>query len=61
MTLLGLGMLLAALALVVVFRADQEGKSHPAVSGAPVSAVFPTLVLGLIAFGIAMVLSAALN
>lgn len=55
MTYLGVGMLLAALVLLFVFRAN-KGQSHPAVSGALISAVFPTLVLALIAFGTAILL-----
>lgn len=61
MTYLCIGMLLAALALLAVFRADREGNSHPAVSGALVSAVFPSLVLALITFGIAALLTRMLG
>lgn len=61
MTLLGAGMLLAAFALLVFFRADKAGKSHPAVSSPLISAVFPTLVLGLITFGIAVLMSRGLD
>lgn len=61
MTLLGVGLLAAALALIFVFRAKSDGASHPAVSSALVSAVFPTLVLALITFGAAILLSRMLS
>lgn len=57
MTTLGVGLLLAALALLFTFRAKKDGTSHPAVSNPVVSAVFPTLILGLIAFGAAVLIS----
>lgn len=61
MTLLGVGLLVAALALLFVFRAKSNGVSHPAVSSPIVSAVFPTLILALIAFGAALLISRILS
>jgi hypothetical protein len=61
MTLLGVGLLAAALALIFVFRAGRDGASHPAVGGPLVSAVFPTLILALITFGAAILLSRMLS
>lgn len=56
MTLLGAGLLTAALALVFIFRAKPDGTSRRVVSGPLVSSLFPTLILGLIAFGAAIIL-----
>jgi hypothetical protein len=57
MVYLGIGMLLAALALLATFRPDAEGTSHPVVTGPTISALYPTVVLGLITFGVAILLS----
>jgi hypothetical protein len=61
MTYLGVGLLLAALALLALFRADREGNSHSAISSPLVSALFPSLVLALITFGTAVLLSRMLG
>lgn len=61
MTLLGVGLLVGALVLLFVFRAKADGASHPAVSTPLVSAIFPTLILGLIAFGTAVLISRILS
>jgi hypothetical protein len=53
----GAGLLAFSLALTLVFRAKQGGVEHPLVAGSVVSAVFPTLLLGCIAFGIAVIIS----
>ncbi|HEV7261047.1 MAG TPA: hypothetical protein VGN82_24920 [Bosea sp. (in: a-proteobacteria)] len=58
MIYLGIGLLLAALALLAVLRPNADGDSHPVVSGVTISALFPTAVLGLITFGAAILLSA---
>jgi len=60
-TTLGVGLLLAALALLSIFRARRDGTSHPAVSSPVVSAVFPTLILGLMAFGAAVLISSMIG
>lgn len=61
MTLLGVCLLIAALALIFIFRAKADGTSHPVVSTPLVSSLFPTLILGLITFGIAILLMRALS
>lgn len=57
MVYLGIGMLVAALAMLAFFRPDAEGTSHPVVTGPAISALYPTLLLALIAFGIAILVS----
>lgn len=57
MTTIGVGLHVAALVLLFIFRAKGDGTSHPVVSGPVVSALFPTLVLGLFAFGAAVLIS----
>lgn len=57
MTYLGVGLLVCALALLFVFRATPSGEPHRLVSGPVISALFPTLVLGLITFSVAILIS----
>lgn len=61
MVFLGIGMLLAALAMVVIFRPGKDGTSHPIVASPLGLALFPPLLLGLIAFGAAILLSRLLG
>lgn len=57
MPFFGAAMLVAAVALVVLFRSRPDGRENSLVSGAIISALFPTVVLGMIAFGVALMIA----
>ena len=61
MTIVGTGLLVAAFALLVIFRPGPTGEPHARIQGVVISALFPTLILGCITFGIAILLSRLLN
>lgn len=61
MTLLGVCLLTAALALIFIFRAGPDGTSHRMVSSPLMSSLFPTFVLGLVVFGAAILLMRVLS
>ena len=61
MTIVGTGLLVTALALLAIFRPGSTGEPHPRVQGVVISALFPTLILGCITFGIAILLSQFLD
>lgn len=61
MIFLAVGMLALAFGIIFVFRPNAKGESHPAVSSVAVSALFPAMVLMLVTFGLAILVSWAVG
>lgn len=56
MSLFGAALFVVAVVLVFVFRSKPDGEENRLVSGAIISAVFPTVLLGMIAFGLSLMI-----
>lgn len=57
MLFLAIGMIASAFGLLFEVRPSKNGESHPTVSSVTVSALFPALILMIIVFGVAILMS----